>query len=43
MERSPKWVEIKIEVEDVDIKHEPLEPCMDHSVSSFACIFLCYS
>ena len=39
MEKSPEWVEIKNEVEDFDIKQEPLEECVDHSVSLFDYIF----
>ena len=38
MDKSPEWVEIKNEVEDFDIKQEPLEHCVDHSVSLFDCI-----
>ena len=38
MEKSPEWVEIKNEVENVDIKQEPLEHCVDQSVSLFDCI-----
>ena len=38
MEKSPEWVEIKNEVEDFDINQEPLEHCVDHSVSLFDCI-----
>ena len=32
MEKSPEWVEIKNEAEDFDIKQEPLDHCVDHSV-----------
>ena len=39
MEKAPEWVEIKNEVEDFDIKQEPLEHCVDHSVSLFDYIF----
>ena len=35
MEKSPEWVEIKNEVEEFDIKQEPLEHSVDHYVSSF--------
>ena len=35
MEKSPEWVEIKKEVEDFDVKHEPSEPFIDDSVSFF--------
>ena len=39
MEKSPEWVEIKNEIEDFDIKQEPLEHCVDHFVSLFDYIF----
>ena len=35
MEKSPEWVEIKNEVEDFDINQEPLQHCVNHSVSLF--------
>ena len=39
MEKSPEWVEIKKEVDDFEIKHEPLEHSVDYSVSFFDHIF----